>query len=143
MPQSRPLPVSVAWRTAPACPARRRARGAPSLPSRAAWLCRLEGDQPAAARRRLSGCWLGTTGAPIRAALPLWENRCCDPRSPCAYVVEQDEDGVWCASAQLRRGGRRRPDGGSRGRRPAGRAGSVDRRGRPPGWADADPWRRL
>jgi hypothetical protein len=42
--------------------------------------------------------------APICAALLVWENRCCDPRSPSAYVVEQDEDGVWCASAQLRLG---------------------------------------
>jgi hypothetical protein len=40
---------------------------------------------------------------PIRAALLVWENR-CDPRSPCASRCQQDEVGVWCASAQLRPG---------------------------------------
>ena len=52
------------------------------------------------------------------------------------YVVEQDEDGVLVrlrAAAPGRRGGRRRCDGGSRGCRPAGRAGSVARRSRPSG----------
>ena len=34
--------------------------------------------------------------------LLVWGRR-CDPRSPCALLVEQD-DGVWSASAQLRPG---------------------------------------
>ena len=90
----RPQPVSVAWRTASA-----------SLLAEQVRLDKPPGaEQPAAARRRLSGGWPSTIGAPIRAALPEWEKRCCDPRSPCAYVVEQDEDGVWCASVVLRPG---------------------------------------
>jgi len=28
----------------------------------------------------------------------------CEPRRACAYTIDQDEDGVWCASAQLRPG---------------------------------------
>jgi hypothetical protein len=57
--------------------------------------------------------------APISTALLVWENRQCDPRRHVPYVVEQDEDGIWCASAQLRTDagtGMRRPDGRSRGR---------------------------
>jgi hypothetical protein len=68
----RPLPVSVAWRTAAAYP------GEPvrldKLPS--SGLAR----GSASATMRLAEY----DGAPIRAALLVWENRCCDPRSPCA-----------------------------------------------------------
>ena len=32
------------------------------------------------------------------------ENRRCDPHSHVPYVAEQDEDGAWCTSAQLRPG---------------------------------------
>src|SRR5438132_10921950 len=73
------------------------------LPSRSDWPCRLERSSPAA-RRRLSG--VGRARLARRSA----------PRSDYGrigvvsrgvhvpYVVEQDEDGVWCASALLRPG---------------------------------------
>ena len=70
-------------------------------PSRSDWTSRA--DQPrgcvgddAAGRVR--------PGAPIRAALLVWENRQGPRVVHVPYVVEQDEDGVWCTSAQLRPG---------------------------------------
>jgi hypothetical protein len=57
-------------------------------------------------------CWPGRYGAPIRAAFLVWESRRCDPcLSMWLMFVEQDEDGVWCASAQLRPGVRAVGDG--------------------------------
>lgn len=88
----RRVAVSVAWRTAAAYPARR------------AGLAKQAVDQPC-------GC------APTILRLAEYDpGRRSVPRSWCGridpvarvvhvpYVVEQDEDGVWCASAQLRPG---------------------------------------
>jgi hypothetical protein len=71
--------------------------------NRSGWPCRLEGDHPATARRRSFGAF-GERRAPIRAALLVWENQVVTRIVHVPYVVEQDEDGVWCASAQLRPG---------------------------------------
>ncbi len=93
MPRIRPLCVSVSWRTA-----------AVYLPSRSGWTSRLKrtsprlrvggyavlaGDDPA--RRSVPRPWCGGVGVVTRVV-------------HVPYVVEQDEDGVWCASAQLRPG---------------------------------------
>jgi hypothetical protein len=78
--------------------------GIPCWPSRSGWTSRLKRTSP-----RLRGGDYYTMLAeyppsvPIRAALLVWENR-CDLRSPCALRRQQDEVGVWCASAQLRPG---------------------------------------
>ena len=86
MPGICPLSVSVWWRTAAASRAR---RAGPIRP------CRL------GAHQRADPCpapGIGESSGTRVIHVP--------------YVVEQDEDGVWCASAQLRRGrgGRRRSD---------------------------------
>ena len=44
------------------------------------------------------------TGAPICSAFPAWKSRVVTRVVHVPYVVEQGEDGVWCASAQLRPG---------------------------------------
>jgi len=36
--------------------------------------------------------------------LSIWKNRPVSRTLHLPYIVEQDEDGVWCASAQLRPG---------------------------------------
>ena len=41
---------------------------------------------------------------PFRAAVLVWEIGFVTRVDHVRYVVEQDEDGVWCASAQLRPG---------------------------------------
>jgi hypothetical protein len=71
--------------------------------SRSGWPCRLEADQLAIASTIVLR-WPSTTSAPIRAAFLVWENRVVTRVVHVPYVVEQDEDGVWCASAQLRPG---------------------------------------
>ena len=82
----RPLHVSVWWRTAAASRAR---RAGPIRP------CRLGADQ------RADPCPAPGIGEPSGTRV-----------IHVPYVVGQDEDGVWCASAQLHRGrgGRRRSD---------------------------------
>lgn len=83
MPGIRPLPVSVAWRTAAA-----------AYPGEPVRLDRPPGaDQPGygPARRSVPRSWYGRTGVVTRVV-------------HVPYVVERDEDGVWCASAQLRPG---------------------------------------
>ena len=95
MPRIRPLPVSVSWRTAAACPV---------PPSRSGWTSRLKrtslrlrvGDYAVPGRVRpgaptVPRSWCGRIGVVTRVV-------------HVPYVVEQDEDGVWCASAQLRPG---------------------------------------
>ena len=63
-----------------------------------------EAEQPAAARRRLRGAGRVRSSVPIRAAFLVWENRRGTRVVHVPYVVAQDEDGVWCASALLRPG---------------------------------------
>lgn len=95
MPRIRPLRVSVAWRTAAAFPARRAGPAGPArLERTSSWL--RGGDHAALAeydpaRRSVSRSWCGRIGVVTRVV-------------HVPYVVEQDEDGVWCASAQLRPG---------------------------------------
>ena len=73
-------------------------------PGRSGWPCRLEADQLAAARRRLSG-----TGRvrPARRSVPRsWYRKIhvVTHIVHVSYVLKQDEDGFWPASAQLRLG---------------------------------------
>lgn len=54
----------------------------------------------AAAARRVSDSRLGW----VRCATPVCDNETVTRVVHVPYAVEQDEDGVWCASAQLRPG---------------------------------------
>jgi predicted RNase H-like HicB family nuclease len=47
-------------------------------------------------------CWY-RPGA-LEPPLSIWKNRSVSRTLHLPYIVEQDEDGVWCASAQLRPG---------------------------------------
>jgi predicted RNase H-like HicB family nuclease len=40
----------------------------------------------------------------LEPPLSIWKNRSVSRTLHLPYIVEQDEDGVWCASAQLRPG---------------------------------------
>jgi hypothetical protein len=54
---------------------------------------------------------------PFRAAVLVWEIGFGTRVDHVPYVVEQDEDGVWCASAQLRPGVGAVGDGPTPGRK--------------------------
>jgi hypothetical protein len=45
--------------------------------------------------------WSSMTQRAVRAAVLVWEIGFVTRVDHVPYVVEQDEDGVWCASAQL------------------------------------------
>ena len=86
------MPVSVSWRTAAAYlaePVRLDKPRGPAPHGCASAIMRLAEYGPA--RRSVARSWCGRIGVVTRVV-------------HVPYVVEQDEDGVWCASAQLRPG---------------------------------------